>query len=151
MYNASGMVKEEPGRILAVDWGLKRIGLAVSDPTQTIAYPLAVIKHTSRSKDAQQIKRVAAEKNASRIVVGAMKNEENELSPSGRSAQRLAEEIGKIVEVPVSLFPEDETTISAKKEAQKMGLSQRKRRGHLDSLAASIILQQYLDRQQNEK
>lgn len=151
MYNASEMVKEEPGRILAVDWGSKRIGLAVSDPTQTIAYPLDVLKHLSRSRDAEHIKKIAIEKNVTRIVMGVMKDDENQLSPSGRSAERLAEEIRKVVEIPVSLFPEDETTISAKKEALKMGLPQRRRRGHLDSLAASIILQQYLDSYPNEK
>ncbi len=151
MYNASEMVNKKPGRILAVDWGLKRIGLAVSDPTQTIAYPLDVIRHTSRSEDAEHIKKIALEKNATRIIMGAMKDEENRLSPSGRSAERLAEEIRRLAEIPVSLFPEDETTISARKEALKMGLPRKKRRGHLDSLAASIILQNYLDNISSEK
>lgn len=83
--------------------------------------------------------------------MGVIKDEEKQLSPSGRSAERLAEEIRRLVEIPVSLFPEDETTISAKKEALKMNLPRKKRRGHLDSLAASIILQNYLDSVPGEK
>ncbi len=130
---------------MAVDWGARRIGLAISDPTRTIASPLDVILHTSRAEDAATILRFASEKDVGLILVGVTYDEENLLTPSGRSAQRLAQAIQEDSEIPVNLFNEEGSTRAAKCSRLQIGLPKNKRAGHFDSIAAQIFLQAYLD------
>ncbi len=77
---------KKSGKVLAVDWGANRIGLAISDVTQTIARPLAVFEHTSRAEDAKRIQVTADQNCVSMIIVGVTYSDENELSLSGCSA-----------------------------------------------------------------
>lgn len=133
------------GRILAVDPGEKRLGVAVSDPTGTIARPLAVIKHVSRAANAEAIIRLASEQGAIRIVVGQALNAEGEQTPQARHALRLAEAIRERTDIPVILWDESGSTQAARAARIAMGVSRRKRAGHLDDVAAAVILQSYLD------
>lgn len=132
-------------RILAVDPGEKRIGLAVSDPTGTIANPIAVIKHVSRPVDAAAIAQVAREHDVSRIIVGETLDEDNQPTPQSRRAARLAEAIRQQIDTSVELWDESGSTQAARSARLAMGVARRKRRGHLDDLAAAYILQTYLD------
>ena len=83
--------------ILAVDWGSKRIGIAISDPTGKFARPLGVINHTSRAEDAKKIFTICVENSVKDIVIGVTYDEDNVLTPNGRSANRLAEAISSSV------------------------------------------------------
>lgn len=139
------MNNEITSRILAVDWGAKRIGLAISDPTRTIASPLTVIQHTSRSQDAQAIVDIANEKGAEMILVGVTYDYENELTPAGRSAMRLAEAVRLKTDITVEVYNEEGSTQEAKRSRLQMGVPKRKRKGHFDQIAATIFLQRYLD------
>jgi putative holliday junction resolvase len=139
------------GRVLAVDPGEKRIGLAVSDLTGTIANPFKVIKHVSRTLDAAQIALEAAEQQARLIVVGQALDQEGYPGPSARSALRLAEAIRLQTDIPVELWDESGSTQEARAARLSMGVSRRKRAGHLDELAATVILQSYLDAHTNAK
>jgi putative Holliday junction resolvase len=132
-------------RILAVDPGSKNIGIALSDPTGTIANPLGVVKHTSREADASAIAGLAAEHGAGRIVVGQALDENGEPTFEGRRAARLAAAIRLKSLIPVELWDESFSTFDARAAREALGVPQRKRRGHLDELAAAIILQSYLD------
>lgn len=136
-------------RILAVDPGEKRLGLALSDPTGTIANPLAVINHVSRTIDAAQIASLAREHSAGRILVGVTSDEDGQLTPQGRSAARLASALRGQTPVPVELWDETGSTQAARQASIALGVSSRKRRrqghSHLDELAATYILQTYLD------
>ena len=132
-------------RILAVDPGEKRLGLAISDPSGTIANPLTVLKHTSRTVDAATIAQIAEQNQVGVIVVGQALDTEGNPSPQGRSAARLANAIGEQTAIPVVLWDESESTQAARQARIAMGVSRRKRRGHLDDLAATYILQTYLD------
>jgi len=132
-------------RILAVDPGEKRLGLAISDPSGTIANPLTVLKHTSRTVDAATIAQIAEKNQVGVIVVGQALDTEGNPSPQGRSAARLANAIGEQTAIPVVLWDESESTLAARQARIAMGVSRRKRRGHLDDLAATYILQTYLD------
>jgi putative Holliday junction resolvase len=132
-------------RVLAVDPGEKRIGLAISDPTGTIANPLAVIKHVSRPVDAASIAQMAKENQAGLIVVGQALNVEGKPTPQSRRAVRLANAIRSQSELPVELWDESGSTQAARAARIAMGVSRRKRGGHLDDLAATYILQDYLD------
>jgi len=136
------------GRILAVDPGDKRIGVAVSDPTGTIARPLRVIAHSARMVDAAQIAALAADEEAVGIVVGQAMDDEGLPSPEGRKAARLAEAIRSQTNLPVSLWDESFSTQTARQTRIAMGVTRRKRSGHLDDLAAAVILQSYLDANQ---
>ncbi len=132
-------------RILAVDPGEKRLGIAISDPTATIANPLTVLKHVARMVDAASIAQIAAEQEAGLIVVGAALDDEGESTPQSRHAERLAEAIRQQAPIPVQLWDESGSTQEARAARIAMGASRRKRRGHLDELAATVILQTYLD------
>ena len=136
------------GRILAVDPGEKRIGLAISDPTATLARPLAVIRHVSRPEDAAKIVQAAREQGAVKIIIGAALDSEGLPSPQSRHAGRLAEEIRSQAEFPVELWDESGSTQEARAARIAMGVSRSKRKGHLDEVAAAVILQSYLDAQQ---
>jgi len=132
-------------RILAIDPGEKRIGVAISDPTGTIANPLTIIAHVSRLTDAAVIAQLAHEQNVERIIVGQALNEENQPTPQSRRAYKLAAAIRTQTSIPVELWDESGSTQAARQARLAMGVSRRKRRGHLDDLAATYLLQTYLD------
>ncbi len=134
-------------RILAVDPGEKRIGIAISDPTGTLASPLTVLKHVSRPVDAAAIAQLAVENQAEQIVVGQALDDEGLPGTSGRRAAHLAEALREQIEAPVILWDESGSTQAAQAVRLQMGVSRKKRAGHLDNLAAAIILQSYLDAQ----
>jgi putative Holliday junction resolvase len=134
-------------RILAVDPGDKRLGIALSDPTGTIANPLTVLAHVSRPVDAAAIANLAQEHQAVRIVVGQALDTEDQPTPQSRRAARLAEAIRTQTDLPVSLWDESGSTNAARSAQIAMGSPRRKRIGHLDDLAATYILQTYLDAQ----
>ena len=136
-------------KVLAVDPGEKRIGLAVSDPTGTIARPLRVIKHQAREEDAKQIVAAALEEDAQMIVVGQPLDSDGEVGPQARKSQRLAEAIAMETDLPIHLWDESGTTRSAVQSRIALGTSRKKRRGHLDDLAASILLQDFLIRNED--
>ncbi len=132
-------------RILAVDHGQKRIGLALSDPTGTIASPLRVIEHVSRAMDAAQVAEVAAHNDVECIVLGQSFDEEGHPNPAGRRAARFAEALKAQTRIPIVMWDESMSTQDARAARIEMGVSRKKRAGHLDELAAVVILQSYLD------
>lgn len=134
-------------RILAVDHGEKRIGLALSDPTATLASPLKVIAHVSRLVDAAQVADLAAQHQAGLIVIGQSFDEEGQPNLAGRRAARFAEALRTQTDIPVTLWDESFSTQDARATRIEMGVSRKKRGGHLDELAAVMILRSYLESQ----
>lgn len=132
-------------RILAVDHGEKRIGLALSDPTASIASPFKVILHVSRLLDAAQVANLAAENDVGLIVVGQSFDEEGRPNLAGRRAAKFAESLREQTQIPVELFDESFSTIDARATALEMRLPRRKRAGHQDALAAVMILRAYIE------
>lgn len=132
-------------RVLAVDHGEKRIGLAISDPTGTIANPLTVIKHVSRLLDAAQVSAIAAENGAGLIVIGQSFGEDGQPNLAGRRAARFAEALRDQTGLPVTLWDEAFSTQTARAARIRMGVSRKQRAGHLDEIAATVVLQSYLD------
>jgi putative Holliday junction resolvase len=133
------------GRILAVDPGEKRLGIAVSDPYGMLARPLMVVKHVSRMIDAAQIARLAAEQEAVRIIIGQALDAEGKPTPQARNAARLAEAVAQQTTLPVELWDESGSTLAARDARIAQGVRRSKRSGHLDDVAAAMILQSYLD------
>jgi putative Holliday junction resolvase len=132
-------------RILAVDHGEKHIGLAISDPSATIASPLKVIQHTSRLMDAAQVATLASENDAALIVVGQSFDEEGRPNLAGRRAAKFAEALKGQTQIPVILWDESFSTQDARAVRIEMGVSRKQRAGHMDELAAVMILKSYLD------
>lgn len=133
------------GRVLCVDPGDKRIGVAVSDPTGTLARSLGVVNHVARALDAATIAQIAAEQGVGKIIIGQALDSDGQVGPAARKAARLAEAIRQQTDLPVELWDESDSTQTAQQTRVEMGVSRRKRGGHLDDLAAVIILQSYLE------
>jgi putative Holliday junction resolvase len=132
-------------RILAVDHGEKRLGLAISDPTGTIANPLSVIQHVSRAIDAAQVATIASEQETGMIVIGQSFDENGQPNPAGRRAARFAEALQDQTDIPIQMWDESFSTQKARAARIQMGVSRKQRAGHLDEIAATVILQSYLD------
>lgn len=132
-------------RILAVDHGEKRIGLALSDATATIASPLKVIEHVSRVIDAAQVADLAAQNDVKLIVIGQSFDEDGNPNPAGRKSARFADELKKQTDLPVELWDESFSTQDARAARIELGVSRKKRAGHQDAFAAVVILQSYLE------
>ena len=132
-------------RILAVDHGEKRIGLALSDPTATIASPLKVIEHVSRLLDAAQVANVAHENEVGLIVIGQSFDEEGRPNLAGRRAAKFAAALKEQTQIPVVLWDESFSTQDARAARIALGVSRKDRSGHQDALAAAMILRSYLE------
>jgi putative Holliday junction resolvase len=132
-------------KILAVDPGSKRHGIAISDSSGTIARPLCVVRHISCQADAAAITRLADEQGAAYILVGQALDEEGEATYEGQRAARLAAAIQSLSGLSVELWDESFSTQDARAAQLAAGASRRRRRGHQDELAAAFILQSYLD------
>ena len=127
--------------VLSVDPGEVRIGLAISDPTRTIARPLEVVRHTSRAADALAILERAARHGAGAIVVGVALNSEGEVGPQARRGLRLAEAIRQQTSVPVETWDESGSTQTARRGARDDPM--------VDARAAAVILQEFLNAQRS--
>jgi putative Holliday junction resolvase len=143
--SADGRLRIAFMRILAVDPGSKRIGLAISDPTGTIANPLAVLLHVARLVDAAAVAEQAASQAARLIVIGQSFDDDGNPSFEGRRSMRFAEAVKSQTSIPVVFWDESFTTRDARLARLQMGATRKSRSGHLDDLAATALLQSYLD------
>jgi len=132
-------------RILAVDPGEKRIGVAISDPSHTIANPLTILTHKSRKADAAAILNLASDQNAELIIIGQALNADGIATYQSKRAERLAGEIRSNTHIDVILWDESGSTQAVRDAQISMGVSRRKRRSHVDDIAAAFILQTFLD------
>ena len=135
-------------RILSLDVGEKRIGIALSDPSGTIAQGLRLYATTgSRPRDIAAIGEVVREFEVSRVVVGLPKNLDGSLGPKAQEMVRFAESLERATGVPVDLWDERFSTDEAHRIFDMASVKRKKRRGSIDVMAAQIILQGYLDAQ----
>ena len=134
-------------RILSIDPGEKHLGIALSDPTGTIANPLTVIQHTSRLADAALIAQLGCQHEVGLILVGQALDADDQQTPQSRRAGRLAEAIRSQTDLPVLLWDESGSTQAVRQARLAMGFTRNKSRGHFDDLAATYLLQTYLDAQ----
>ncbi|PIE81237.1 MAG: Holliday junction resolvase RuvX [Chloroflexi bacterium] len=133
------------GRILALDLGEKRIGVAVSDATRTIAQPLTVIKRTSRKADFESIGRFVQEQQANMLLVGLPLMLDGRVGDKAAWVQDYAAELQRTLDLPLELWDEAFTTVQAEASLKARGKKWRQSRDQVDAVAASFILQSYLD------
>jgi len=140
------------GRILAVDWGERRIGLALSDETQTIASPLGTILRRAgkRFRMPEFLAHVTTHRPVG-LVVGLPLTPEGEDGPSTVAARELAVQLGARTYLPVELVDERMTTARAHAAIREQEGSTRGRREDVDALAATILLQHYLETRRNAR
>jgi putative Holliday junction resolvase len=138
------------GRLLAVDWGERRIGLALSDESQMLAQPLATLTRRpgKRFPMAQLLEHITRHEVVG-VVVGLPLDEAGAEGESARAARALADDIGRRAEgkIPVALWDERMTTARVLAAVREMGGSTRGRKDDVDALAAALLLQHYLDTQ----
>ncbi len=132
-------------RYLAVDPGEKHIGLAISDPTGTIANPYSIINHISRQQDAEAIVKICNKEYISQIIVGQSIDDDGKPTYEGRQSIRLAAAIRSFTDIPVVLWDESDSTKIAHQARICLGTKRSRRKGHIDDLAATVILQSFLD------
>jgi putative Holliday junction resolvase len=134
-------------RVLGVDLGERRVGLALSDPTATYARPLLVVERGEPLWRA--LAKLIAEEEVGRVVIGLPLNMDGSTGPKAREALAFKQELEKRTGLPAVTWDERLTTVEAEGVLRAAGLSARKRAERVDKVAAQIILQSYLDRERS--
>ena len=136
-------------RVLGIDYGMRRIGLAVSDPTGTIASPLETIKRrTGKRPPLTRLADVARQHKVERIVLGLPLDLRGEETAWCTEIREVGEQLSSRLDVPVDFVDERYTSVRAERAVRAVGLrrSQREEKGRVDAAAAVLILQAWLDR-----
>lgn len=136
----------ELGRIMALDVGEVRTGIAMSDPLQMIASPYDTLPVVSPKEDAAKLAALAAEQEVIRIVVGLPLNQHGERGPQAEKVLKVVKALEAATDVPVVLQDERFSTVAATRSLQAAGVKGKKRKGAVDKVAATHILQTHLDR-----
>jgi putative Holliday junction resolvase len=136
-------------RILAIDYGSTRIGLALSDPTGTLARPLPFLPAKGDAKLAREIAEMAKKQEAELILLGLPRNMDGSSGEAAIRVQAFAAALRQATAIRVQLIDERLSTVQASRQLQEAGKNTRQQRGQIDSEAAAVLLQGYLDTQQN--
>jgi putative Holliday junction resolvase len=133
-------------RVLGVDLGTRRVGVAVSDRSGTLASPLTVLLRTGdRRRDHEAIRRLVMEEEAERVVVGLPLSLDGSVGRAAKGAIAEADEMASVVGVPVETFDERLTTVSAERDLRELKMRGEARRRVIDKVAAAVMLQSWLD------
>lgn len=132
-------------RMLGIDYGEKRIGLAVCDPSGTVATPWRVVEVTSNSAALNALVEAVAESKAKRVVIGLPIRMNGQEGPAAEKARALGERLAARISIPIVYWDERFSTLSAQQVLIAGGARRDKRKQVVDKLAAQIILQDYLD------
>lgn len=131
--------------VMAVDLGKARTGIAVCDKTMFLASPLCVIEEWNREKLAERISVLAVEQKAELIVIGLPKNMDGSEGESAQNARAFAELLSGLVDIPIKMQDERCTTVIAHRYLSDTNVRGKKRKKTVDAVAATVILQTYLD------
>ena len=130
-------------RIMALDVGDRRIGVAISDPTETLARPLTVIP--AHQSDLARIAQLVQEHGAERVIVGYPRSLSGGSFGQAKRIEAYAARLSTVLEVPISLWDERFSTTIAERLMKEAGKGGRERRERGDAVAAAVILQDFLD------
>lgn len=133
------------GRILAVDPGSRRVGVAVSDPTGTIAQPLTVLSAHPADTLIERLTTLTREHEATALVVGLPRRLDGRLGPEAEAALSLADQLRTATGLEVTMVDERLTSVAAERALLSSGASRARRRRLSDQVAAAMILQTFLD------
>ncbi len=131
-------------RIMGIDYGEVRVGIALSDPLQIISRPYKVLKNSDDSLFIE-LNEIIKSENVGKIILGLPLNLEGKDSQKTLEVRKFAEELQKKVPVPVEFFDERYTTVEANEVLKSMGINIRESRKVIDKIAASLILKSFLE------
>ena len=132
-------------RILGIDYGHKRLGLALSDEGETLASPLPVYQRRDTTKDHAFLAQLVEEKEVSQIVVGLPRNMDGSLGEMAKQVLAFVETLKEKNDLPIDTFDERLSSIEAERVLIQADLSRKRRKTLRDSVAAVLILQGYLE------
>lgn len=132
-------------RILGLDVGEKRIGIAISDEICLTAQGLDVIERKKNGEDINKIGEIVSQYDVKKIVVGLPKNMDGSLGPSGKAVKKYARELENTLGVELEFWDERLTTVAAERMLIEADVSRKKRKKVIDKMAAVLILQSFLD------
>ena len=132
-------------RVMGLDVGDKTIGIAVSDALLLTAQGRPTLRRRNPESDIEILRRLAEENEVHEIVVGQPLHMDGRESPQSQKVARFAEQLHQVLGLPIVFWDERLTSFEAEQHLEQMGLNWRKRREHVDKIAAMIILQNYLD------
>lgn len=138
-------------RIMGLDVGDKTIGVAVSDRLGLTAQSVEVIHRSTVDRDFARLSELVADFEVKHIVVGLPINMNGTIGPRAKLCQHFAKEMEKTIGLPVTLWDERLTTMAAEKTLLSADVSRRRRKQVIDKLAATLILQAYLDAQRRKE
>lgn len=138
-------------KILAVDFGDARTGLAVCDRTEFLASPIGIIEERNFELCAKKVAHMANQYEVGEIVIGHPKNMNGSIGPRAEKSERFAKTVEELVEIPVVLWDERSTTVSAHNILNETNTRGQKRKEIVDSVAAVLILESYLGYRKNKK
>lgn len=133
-------------RSLGIDFGTRRIGLALSDPTGTLATPLPFLENSTPEKVTKNLKDLVENHGVETIVVGMPRNMDGTYGPSAEKVRNFIAQTQPHLAAKVVTIDERLTTAQASRELSQIGLNQKDLRKKVDSSSAALILQQFLDR-----
>lgn len=131
--------------ILGLDLGKKRVGVAVSDINQKVASPYLVIENKKFTEITNIIENIILEKNICAIIIGDPINMDGSIGPKSQSSKAFMSNLSKKINIPILLWDERLSTVYAEKSLLELDLSRKKRTKIIDKIAASLILQGFLD------
>ena len=144
------MAIPKAGRVLAVDWGERRFGLALSDESQIIATPLVTLtRRAGKRFPMPAFLKLLGSHEPVGLVVGLPLTAEGAEGPAAAAARELAERLSRRTSLPVELVDERMTTARARAAIREQEGSARGRKGDVDALAATVLLQGFLERRRN--
>lgn len=132
-------------RALGLDIGSVRVGVAISDPSGTVASPLAVLDARKTLEDPAELRAIVDENGVDLLVVGLPVTMAGEEGPQARTVREAAESLGRSLGLPVVFVDERLSTAAAAAAMRAGGVRSRKQRGQVDKVAAAVLLQAYLD------
>ncbi len=132
------------GRLLALDVGEKRVGVAICDETRTLARPLLTLKRASKKEDFARLAALCREHAIAQVIVGLPKTLRGEEGPQAQRVRRYAIELQAALNLPIDFWDERYSSVDAQERLTSASRKARAR-GEIDSAAAAIILQEYLD------
>ena len=132
-------------RVLGIDLGQKRIGLAVSDEDASIAFPSGALQSKGPKKDVAAVAALCKEREIGRVVIGLPRHLDGREGPEAEAARKFARSLQGATGLPVETLDERWTTLEAERILHDQGRKKKKQRSVVDSVAASIILRTYLD------
>ena len=132
-------------RVLSLDVGEKRIGVALGDPTGLLASPLTTISRTGESADVDEVLRLARQHEVSEIIVGLPLSMSGAVGPQAKLVSGFIDVLADRADVPVKSVDERLSTVEAERLLRESGVKPSRDRARVDAAAAAVILQSYLD------